>query len=134
MLSKYLPGGTEESTTQSSSLDLREELVSVTALQRHCCVRLFGVVTDCLTGLQRFLTCFFFSVRRKTDHARIGILHLAPLVGRTATHKLKINIQLPQRISGIAEGDMRYVKPVLIGDCCILVYRLRTVIKNDEKR
>jgi hypothetical protein len=46
-------------------------------------------------------------------------------------HKLEINIQLPQGISGIAEGDMRNVKPILIGDCCTLAYRLRSVIKND---
>ena len=77
---------------------------------------------------------FFFSFRRNTDHTTLGMFHLASLVEHAAMHKLKINIELPQRISGIAEGDMRYVKPILIGDCCILAYRLRSVIKNDEKR
>jgi hypothetical protein len=131
MISKYLPAETEESTIRSSSLDSSKELFrlqihSLTATSVYLVSRQTAYRSTAIFNM-------FFPFRRNTDHARIGTLHLAPLAGRTATHRLKINIQLPQRISGIAEGDMRYVKPILIGDCCILVYRLRSVIKNDEK-
>jgi len=115
MLSKYLPGETEESTARSSSLDSSEELLRL---------QIYSVIATsvCLVSrptAYRSTANFnmFFSFRRNTDHARIGMFHLASLVEHTAMHKLKINIQPPQRISGIAEGDMRYVKPILIGDC-----------------